>query len=254
MPELREVFDMTTKQIDPDLDAWREQERRQRRSSRNGRIGAFAVVALIAIGVAVVVIGSLEGDPTQPAGEPSTTARPTDPRALAVATQFIDAFADLDAARANALVADEAFPGFLDDLRSRGDARLFFRLLAAQDFQYIGGTCEPLGATTSGTQVRCPFAFHLLGSREIGLSPYEGSYVALTMRKGLVVSASISWEISRFSTEMWEPFAAWVSEHHSEDAARMYNDDFTNWSLTPASIRLWDRHTDGYAAATTGDA
>jgi hypothetical protein len=26
MPELREVFQMTTKQIEPDVDAWREQE------------------------------------------------------------------------------------------------------------------------------------------------------------------------------------------------------------------------------------
>ena len=32
MPELKEVFDMVTKQTEPDIDSWRDQEQRQRRT------------------------------------------------------------------------------------------------------------------------------------------------------------------------------------------------------------------------------
>jgi Tol biopolymer transport system component len=76
MPELREVFEMTTRQVEPDVDAWREQERHQRRSSRNKRIGAFAVAAVIGL-AAVVVVLSNRTDPseTRPAGDPSPTPR-----------------------------------------------------------------------------------------------------------------------------------------------------------------------------------
>jgi hypothetical protein len=79
MPELREVFEMTTKQVEPDADAWREQEKHQRRSSRNKRIGAFAVAAAIGIVAVVVVIRAAdEGTGTQPGGEPTdTTGIPT---------------------------------------------------------------------------------------------------------------------------------------------------------------------------------
>lgn len=54
MPELKEVFDMVTKQTEPDVDSWKEQERRQRRIGQSRRVGAFALVAAIAA-VAVVI-------------------------------------------------------------------------------------------------------------------------------------------------------------------------------------------------------
>ena len=75
MPELREVFQMTTKQIEPDVDAWREQERHQRRSSRNKKIGAFAVAAAIGLAAVVVVIRAAdEGTGTQPGGHGTDTS------------------------------------------------------------------------------------------------------------------------------------------------------------------------------------
>jgi hypothetical protein len=75
MPELREVFEMTTKQIEPDVDAWREQEKHQRRSNRNRKIGAFAVAAAIGVVAVVVVIRAAdEGTGTQPGGQPAPTA------------------------------------------------------------------------------------------------------------------------------------------------------------------------------------
>jgi hypothetical protein len=80
MSELREVFEMVTKQTEPDVDAWREQERRQRRTSRNRKLGALAVAAAIGIVAVVVVIRAAdEGTGTQPGGRGTdTTELPTE--------------------------------------------------------------------------------------------------------------------------------------------------------------------------------
>jgi hypothetical protein len=77
MPELREVFEMTTKQVEPDLDSWRDQERRQRTRVRNRKIGAFVVVAAISVVAVVLILANRPGEngaTTIPAGEPSATA------------------------------------------------------------------------------------------------------------------------------------------------------------------------------------
>jgi Tol biopolymer transport system component len=76
MPELREVFEMTTKQIEPDVDAWREQEKHQRRSSRNKRIGAFAVAAAFGL-AAVVLVLSNRTDPNPNSNRPAVEPSPT---------------------------------------------------------------------------------------------------------------------------------------------------------------------------------
>ena len=58
MPELKEVFDMVSQKVEPDLEAWREQERRHRRIARNRRIGAFALVAALGVAAAVISMKS----------------------------------------------------------------------------------------------------------------------------------------------------------------------------------------------------
>jgi hypothetical protein len=74
MPELREVFEMTTKQVEPDLDAFREQEGLQRRSTRNKRIWAFAVAAAIGLAAVALFIGTRVGHHARPANQPPTVA------------------------------------------------------------------------------------------------------------------------------------------------------------------------------------
>jgi Tol biopolymer transport system component len=77
MPELREVFQMTTKQIEPDVDAWREQERHQRRSGRNKKIGAFAVAAAIGLAAVIIIVVARPGtETTTPGTSPSPTGLP----------------------------------------------------------------------------------------------------------------------------------------------------------------------------------
>lgn len=67
---------MTTKQIEPDVDAWREQERHQRRSGRNRRIGAFAVAAAIGLAAVVLILVNRGTETTTPAGDRSPSRVP----------------------------------------------------------------------------------------------------------------------------------------------------------------------------------
>ena len=105
MPELKEVFEVTTKQVEPDLDAWREQEKRQRTASRNKKLGGFAVAAAIGLVAGVVILGT-RADPN---GTPGPGVDPADvtPEEQ-VATDFVEAYGAFDADRAISHLADDA--------------------------------------------------------------------------------------------------------------------------------------------------
>lgn len=76
MPDLREVFEMTTKQMgEPDVDSWREQEKRQRNANRNKKVGALALAAAVVLVAVVWIVGIRGGeDTTTPADESGTVA------------------------------------------------------------------------------------------------------------------------------------------------------------------------------------
>ena len=71
MPELKEVFETVTRQTEPEVDSWREQEQRQRRFARNRRMGAVAVVAAIMTALALAVLILPKEDRDRTAGEPT---------------------------------------------------------------------------------------------------------------------------------------------------------------------------------------
>jgi Tol biopolymer transport system component len=78
MPDLREVFEMTTKQMgEPDVDSWREQERRQRNATRKRKVGAIVVAAvLVGAGVVVFGISTLRSGDVQPGSSDGSTLTP----------------------------------------------------------------------------------------------------------------------------------------------------------------------------------
>ena len=101
MPELKEVFDMVTKQTEPDLDSWNQQEERRRRTARNRKIGVFVLAAAIAVVVAVMVQAMTErGSLT--VGTDATSSPQQ------VATSFAQAYGAFDADGVIADVADGA--------------------------------------------------------------------------------------------------------------------------------------------------
>jgi hypothetical protein len=246
MPDLREVFEMTTKQMgEPDLDSWQEQERRQRRASRNRKIGAFAVAAAIVVIAFAVIVGTRGGQDTTTPANPPTTVNAADPAAEDVATGFFEASSASDADLAISYLADDA------DLSGWGvygtrEFRLLMRFWQATGFKHILDSCEATSSSDLGTVVHCAYDFHGLRSDEIGRGPYSGAYDVITVLDGEVVDAWGHFEIGKFSPQMWEPFTEWVSTNYPGDVEVMYQSDFSDYQLTRESIRLWEQHTREY--------
>jgi len=211
------------------------------------------------LGVAVVmllVLAACDGGAEAPEADqpPAATASGTEASAEEVATGFLEAFGAFEADRAIGYLAEDAAiaqlngsvgsnaGGTLDELR------LLIDFLEAAGYRQELGACEETGTSTSGTEVRCPFEFHLFGSDQLGLGPYAaGSTFDLTVEDGLIVTASQDFGTVEFSPEMWEPFADWVSTTHPEDVAIMYTDaSQSGVRLSEESIRLWRRNVIGY--------
>jgi Tol biopolymer transport system component len=80
MHDLKEVFEMVTKQVEPDQDSWRKQQEQQRRTARNRKLGALVLVAAIAAGVFAFALASRSNEPgPQVANRPSTVPFETVP-------------------------------------------------------------------------------------------------------------------------------------------------------------------------------
>lgn len=75
MPDLREVFQMSTQKVRPDRGFAERQELRRRRRVRNRKIGAYAMVAAV-VTIAVVAIAAVRSGPTVPV--PADDPTPTD--------------------------------------------------------------------------------------------------------------------------------------------------------------------------------
>jgi hypothetical protein len=184
--------------------------------------------------------------------------REEEPSAAEVATKFTAAYGGLDADQALSYVADDAdisglwtSVGTQDAQGMREQFRALISLLEAQGYKQLRNSCEELDNSAAGTHVQCSFDFHDLRSDELGRGPFSGSYLDLTVRDGVIDRASTYWEIEKFSPQMWEPFARWVSKAHRDDAAVMYMDaTYSGVRLNAESIRLWERHTQGYVDAT----
>ena len=251
MPELKEVFEVTTKQVEPDLDAWREQEKRQRTASRNKKLGGFAVAAAIGLVAGVAILGT-RADPNATPG-PGVDPADVTPEEQ-VATDFVEAYGAFDADQAISYLAEDAdISELMKSVGAQGvegtleEFRLLISLLEAQRYQQRLDHCEETGTLSFGTNVRCTIDFHLFGSGGLGRDPYGGSAFDLTIRDGEIAGASMFFETDRFSPEMWEPFAEWVSANHPEDAAVMYGDEtHSGVGLTEESVGLWRERIDEY--------
>jgi hypothetical protein len=254
MAELREVFEMTTKQVEPDLDSWRDQERRQDRNRQRRRFGAIAVAAAIGVAVLVLVLVTRPGESSAPVGnEGGAVTYPVDPSAVDVATGFVEAYGAFDAEKAISYLADGADVSVVGGAGGVGTAQeewpLNLSWWKATGYEQILDPCETTGASSAGTRVRCTLDYSNFSADEIGRGPFSGSFWEFTVRDGQIVSGSQYCEIGQFSPQMWEPFAKFVSKTYPKDAAVMYTNNLSDYRLTQKSIRLWEQHLKDYVKA-----
>lgn len=210
------------------------------------KVGAFVVAATIGVAAIALILVTRPGqDTTTPANEPSAVD-PADAAAVQVATDFLGAFGDFDAEQAMTYVADDAdITGMTEGSNDVEGLSLMASFLEAQGYQQTIASCEAT-PVASDTSVVCPYDFHGIRSDEIGRGPFSGGIFTLTVRDGEIVEASRYWETEKFSPQMWEPFADWVSTTYPKDAAVMYTGGGTGFVLTEESIRLWEQHTREY--------
>ena len=241
---------MSTQKVKPDPGSLDRQHPQRRRRGLRRKVGAFAVAAAVGLVAAACTRGTRDGQRAMgPAGQPPTVY-PADPKAEEVATKFVKAFGAFDGERAITYLADGAYLEM--DASTPEEVQVFTSFLEAQGYeQILVDPCRVTGTSASGTAVGCRFDWHAIRSDEIGLGPYPGSW-DLTVREGEIVSVSLHWEFSkRFSSQLWEPFAEWVSETYPKDFDVMYTGGGTNFSLTEESIRLWEQHTREYVKEVT---
>src|SRR5262245_31643714 len=79
MPEVQEVFRMSTQKVKPDPGALQRQHTRQRRRSVGKKMGAFAVAAAFGVTALVVALAIKTGDRGEPADTITPGPFPTDP-------------------------------------------------------------------------------------------------------------------------------------------------------------------------------
>jgi hypothetical protein len=179
---------------------------------------------------------------------------------IEVATSFLEAYGAFDADQAISYLADDAeISQLIGSVGAQGvegtleEFRLLVSLLEATGYKQKLISCEELGGSSSGTGVLCTSDYHNFRSDEIGRGPFSAVSFDLSVRDGAIVRARQDFGVEEFSTQMWEPFASWVSRAYPKDAAVMYEDGGTSGvRLTAESIRLWERHTREYAEKVGG--
>jgi hypothetical protein len=247
--DIREVYEMVTKQKPSDTGALERQHTRQIRTMRNRKIGAFALTAAIGVTAVAVFLGTRE--------QAHDVTLGNQPRAtpVEVAMNFLEAYGAFDADRALTHLADDADVSELvrsigsTDLGGPPGLRLAISYLEAVGYEQIIDSCEETSVGPSGGLVRCSFDLHLLRSDEIGRGPFGPAELDISVVDGKIVRvSSMSFDYEEaFSPQVWEPFAEWVSTTYPEDASRMYVDDTHSGAhLTKGSIQLWERHTRQY--------
>jgi hypothetical protein len=249
MPDVREVYEMVTKQKPSDTGALERQHTRQIRTMRNRRLGAFALVAAIVVTAVAVILA------TRPGQNPTTTGHQGTPTPVEVAKGFMEAYGAFDADRTIGFLAPDAdvdeLISSIGEVHDGPGLRLSIDWLRAVGYEQLLQSCREGVTSASGTSVRCSFDLHLLRSSEVGKGPYGPAEIDFTISEGKIVYAS-GWTFDfrkAFSSEMWEPFERWVSRTAPEDVAYMYTDETHSVPLlTDGSISRWRLHTKAYVS------
>jgi hypothetical protein len=169
-----------------------------------------------------------------------------------VATEFLQAFAAFDAEAAGAYLAPDASTEHVIN-QDVADYREAIALFQAWGYEQELGQCRQLGATATGLHVRCPFAYHLWGSRELGFGPFDQNYLTVTVddASGMITEVNSSWRgAGDLMREVGDPFTVWVTTTYPDDVAVMTANGQP--ALTPESLALWEAHWRGYVQYVLG--
>ena len=168
------------------------------------------------------------------------------------ATDFLRSFAAFDAEGAGAYLADGASTeGIIgEDVQDYAQA---IALYQAWGYEQQLGSCFQAGATATALEVRCPFAYQLLGSGELGLGPFDGSHFTVTVdnQSGLITKVDSTWLTGDFARNVTDPFTEWLTATHPDAEAQITVAGQP--VLTPESLALWEQYRTEYVQYVLGN-
>jgi hypothetical protein len=205
--------------------------------------GGIAAAAVAAVTVGITVSSSNIGaDPSSPpiAQAPDSTRTGN----LAAAEGFAAAFVDHDPAAARAYLAPGEEPWFGWEAAWQRDS--------AWGVEYLMKPCTKKYNISDSTVFSCPFAMHLLGSREVGKGPFRGNTLTVTVIDGRAsyADSAMPFETNGMGQHL-DSIHAWVAKYHPKDKAFLFQDEQDlrpgEW---PRWTQLWKQYTQEYIAAT----
>src|SRR5918994_7477140 len=134
MPDVREVYEMVTKQKAPEPGALERQQRRQVRTARNKKLGALVVAAAVGLLAVVVLFAATRGGP----GTSAPNQAATKPTPVEIATGFLRAFGAFDVRQAETYLAADAV---ISSMGADDDLRLLIGFLEGTGYEQTVGRC-----------------------------------------------------------------------------------------------------------------
>ncbi|MFH8252001.1 hypothetical protein ACH3VR_16670 [Microbacterium sp. B2969] len=112
--------------------------------------------------------------------------------------------------------------------------------------------CVEMTPTSWATEFTCPFAMHLMGSREVGAGPFLGNALTVRVADGKVLSAHRKMPSDTNGlAEHLDSVYAWLEANHPADVAFLGTDELAvaedRW---PGWLELWTQYLAEYIAAT----
>jgi len=162
--------------------------------------------------------------------------------AVDLATAFLDAYFAHDADRSLQYLTDEGIASTSSDTPEE------FRLKAIQTEvwryqQRLTEPCQLEESAPTSVLVRCPYEYDAFGSDVLGVGPFTGNYLEITVRDGKVDSVNDhDMNYQAVSTAVWDPFERWARANHPEDDDMLFGD---GW-LTEESFRIWEQRLGEY--------
>jgi len=204
--------------------------------SRRAWMGAAAALAIVA-GAALVVWLI-----TSPGNDVATPETP-----LEVAEAFVNARDARDIETTLALLAPDV--EIVNDLANEPEGyRTTFRRFEIMEWRTHLEECS-VEQEGPPALVTCTYTHEGAWSQALGVGPYGGSRFIFRIEDGLITRVNNLFDTSEFSSQVWEVFAAWVSENHPDDVLRLYQDASQSGMLTtPEALDLLQQFTNEFVA------
>jgi hypothetical protein len=212
-------------------------------TARRRWVGGGVAAAVVA---AVVGVGVWSADPGGDRSSPPVAEAPDSTRTanLTAAEGFAFAFADHDAAAAAPYLApgEEPWAGW----------RAGWKRDSAWGVEYLMKPCTKQYIISDSTVFDCPYAMHLLGSREVGEGPFRHNTLLVSVSHGKVLWAdnTMPFETNGMGQHL-DSVHDWLAQNHPKDKPFLFQEEQDvrpgEW---PRWTQLWQQYTREYVAAT----